>query len=379
MNSIFSKRAHWRWSLASSHFVASAALIVTCLLLAGCSTPKATTSQTAADAGRYDFWKPHDLYLLSSPHPRLYVEVDAVKGCEPSDATLQKLRDFLVTYCHKPEGIEIVRSDVIPIESARQLLPEPIARKFMNGPPDNSTSAPPAYMYVLFYNDDLIDKRIVETGRHPDPNPPPRPLERERRPHVDLLPYPAMIFINTHYGYKFTRDELALHEAGHLLGLAARPTYAANRHCLDGNCLMNAAIAVDIRRLLLGQDPITQRQLCARCAAQLQESAKQQPPSNLRFVGPVLVRSEDGYHVLSLPERVKIIVGNLADQDCRDFAAAVHAETPSAHNDDWRVFGLIKEEMLREPAKAREIINRAKADPYDRVRNHASQKMGVGQ
>jgi len=45
------------------------------------------------------------------------VEVDAVEGCVPKQAALEKLRDFLSKYCNKPDGIEILRSDVIPIET----------------------------------------------------------------------------------------------------------------------------------------------------------------------------------------------------------------------------------------------------------------------
>jgi hypothetical protein len=37
------------------------------------------------------FWKPHLLYLKSAPHDRLYVEVDAVAGCEPSKKELAAL------------------------------------------------------------------------------------------------------------------------------------------------------------------------------------------------------------------------------------------------------------------------------------------------
>ena len=48
----------------------------------------------------------------------------------------------------------------------------------------------------------------------------------------------------------------------------------------------------------------------------------------------MLVRSENGYHVLSLPFRVKVIVGDLTDQDCRDFAAAVRAEPPASSAND---------------------------------------------
>jgi tetratricopeptide (TPR) repeat protein len=124
-------------------------------------------------------------------------------------------------------------------------------------------------------------------------------------------------------------------------------------------------------RRLLGMDPINQHQLCNRCIAQLAESAKQTPPSNLRFVGPVLVRSEADYHVLSLPDRVKIIAGDLTDEDCRKFAAAAHAERFPPSNDDLRVDWLVKDEVLQEPRKVSESFNRAKIDPLELVRQTA--------
>jgi tetratricopeptide (TPR) repeat protein len=180
--------------------------------------------------------------------------------------------------------------------------------------------------------------------------------------------------MNTRRGTKSARELLLLHEAGHVLGLAFRPANASAGHCLDRTCLMYKTLAVHLKRLLLGQNPITQRQLCDRCVAQLAESSRRAPSANLRFVGPVLVRSEAGYHVLSLPHRSRVIVGNLADQDCRDFAAAVRAETPLPGDDDGerRADGLPKEEVLREPAKLCAILDRAKADPYELVRSLAS-------
>jgi len=93
------------------------------------------------------FWQPQLLYILPSPHSRLCVEVDSVEGCQPSDETLNKLRDFLTTYCHKPDGIEIVRGDVIPAVTARGIPLRALARKFINGPPDDNTAPPPAYLY----------------------------------------------------------------------------------------------------------------------------------------------------------------------------------------------------------------------------------------
>src|ERR1051326_7904318 len=92
---------------SSSPFFVTA-LIVSCLLLASCSTPAARRSQADADVARIpESWEPHLLYLLPSPHSRLYVEVDAVEGCVPNEAELRKLQNFLSVYCNKPGGIEI--------------------------------------------------------------------------------------------------------------------------------------------------------------------------------------------------------------------------------------------------------------------------------
>ena len=57
------------------------------------------------------------------------MEVDAVEGCVPKDSELQNLRDFLSKYCDKPDGIEIVRSDVIPAKAAKGLSSRALARQ----------------------------------------------------------------------------------------------------------------------------------------------------------------------------------------------------------------------------------------------------------
>jgi hypothetical protein len=124
-------------------FLAGTVLIASCLTLAGCPTGNATRSREAPDIVQAtSFWQPYLLYILASP--RLYVEVDAVEGCVPSETTLNRLRDFLAAYCTKPGGIEIVRSDVIPIAAARGIPPTPLARKYLNGSPDNSDAPAPA-------------------------------------------------------------------------------------------------------------------------------------------------------------------------------------------------------------------------------------------
>jgi hypothetical protein len=342
------------------------------ICIAGCVSAKAPRSQSSPEAVKLtSFWQPQLLYILPSPHSRLYVEVDAVEGCQPSDANLNKLRDFLATYCDKPDGIDIVRGDVIPVGTARGIPLRALARKFMNGPPDNNSGSPPAYLYVLYCDPALCDKpalsdgeqRAVSTTSHHEP--------AVRKPHVDFLPYPPVMYINPRYGPRKVQNELLIHEAGHELGLAGRATNAFAYHCLDTKCLMNWTIRYSIERALFGMDPIKQRQLCPMCVAQLKESAKQSPPANLRFIGPVLVRSETDYYVLSLPDRVKVIVGSLTEQDCRDFAAAVRAEKIPSDNDAARVEWFVKDEVLDKIAKGSDYFDQTKVDPLELVRTTA--------
>jgi len=353
----------------TTRFLTGTALIVCWLTLAGCSTGDAARSQGQSDILQsISFWQPHLLYILASPHSRLYVEVDAVKGCAPSDRALSKLRNFLTTYCNKPGGIEIVRSDVIPVAAAKGILPNPLARKYLNGPPDDPNAPPSAFLYVLYYSGALSDKHEgAEAGRG-DKKTPPHPRQRNVHPHADLLPYPAILFMNTNYMTRWGRAEILLHEAGHLLGLAGRPTYASGYHCLGFTCLMNKRFLFS--RFILGW----QRRPCKRCVAQLAESSMQPPPANLRFVGPVLVRSENGYDVMSLPKRVRMVLGDLTEQNCRDFAAGVHDETPSpgGDNEEFLVDAHIDQAVLDDPAKMRDLIRRVKNDPYEAVRRAAA-------
>jgi tetratricopeptide (TPR) repeat protein len=350
----------------------AAVLTLLSMSLTSCSTAKSPRSQSNPDIVKLtSFWHPELLYILPSPYPRLYVEVDAVEGCQPSDATLNKLRDFLSTYCNKPGGIEIVRGDVIPTVTARGVPLRALARKFMNGPPDDNWASPPAYSYVLFCDPALCDKPALADTTTSSFQVSPKRARALRKPHVDFLPYPPVMYINPRYGPKIVQNELLIHEAGHELGLAGRSTNAFAYHCLDKNCLMNWTLRYHVSRFILGMDPIKQHQLCPLCIAQLSESAKQSPRSNLRFIGPVLVRSETDYYVLSLPDRVKVIVGNLTEQDCRDFAAAVRAEKIPPDDDGTRVQWLVKDEVRDNFARVSDSFDQAKADPLEPVRTTA--------
>src|SRR5439155_11704166 len=343
-----------------SQFFATA-LIVSGLLLASCSTPTPHLSREDSDVLEIpESWKPSLLYLLASPHPRLYVEVDAVEGCEPNDIAHQKLKEFLSAHCDKPDGIEVVRSDVIPKEAARGISPRALARKYINGP-DKITASPPAFMYVLFYNYSLCRDSAVAKAGHPGASTPPARRPEVANPYAEVLPYPT-IYFNPRYFLGMAKKQTLLHETGHLLGMVSRPTHAREGHCLDPACLMNARLRP--YRWLLGK---WQKQLCRQCVAELEQSSMQPSPSNLRFVGSVLVRSEIGYHVLSLPGRLLLLVGDFSHERCANFADRVHAEEPGADGRS-RVICLARSEVLDDRARVNEIIDRFKNDAFEVVR-----------
>jgi hypothetical protein len=280
------------------------------------------------------------------------VEVDAVKGCEPKEAALRKLHDFLSSYCNKPDGIEIVRSDVIPVPAARGVSAQALARKYMNGP-DSTNTASSAYLYVLYYDDTLSRYSGVT-----------RFLHRGANPYTEVAPYPA-IYLNTRFSLGLALNGILLHEAGHALGLVDRQLHARNGHCRNGGCLMGTHVDYLLQfRWLPGRNHDT---LCSDCVAELSQSSTQQPPANLRFVGPVLVRSEAGYHVLNLPGRLGVVTGALGEQDCQKFAMRTRAETPDSGK-GLRVDCLVRENTLKEPSRVTAMVDRLKTDPFEAVR-----------
>src|ERR1043166_1592843 len=182
------------------------ALGALCIGFAGCSTAKAPRSQSNPEILKITgFWHPELLYILPSPCSRLYVEVNAVEGCQPTDANLNKLREFLTTYCNKPDGIEIVRRDAIPEITARGVPLRALARKFMNGPPHNAASNT-AYLEVLYCDPALCDKAALPETRKPTVST-RHWRKAERKPHVDFLPYPPVMYINPRYGPKYVQNE----------------------------------------------------------------------------------------------------------------------------------------------------------------------------
>jgi hypothetical protein len=299
-------------------------LLFICLILTSCSTPTATRSGADSDDTQVpESAKLHLLYLLASPHPRIYVELDAVEGSVPKDAAVQKLRDFLTTHCQKPDRIEVVRSDVIPAKAARGISPRTLARKYIDGP-GNTGASPPAFMYVLYYNYPLSRHSAEETILHRGARTALTQRRETAKPHAETYPYPA-IYFNAHFSAGLAMNEILLHETGHLLGLVSRSARARNGHCVNRACQMNTHLAY-LRefRWLPGRE---QSPLCSDCVAELAQRRTQAPLRTLRYVGPVLVRSEGDYHVLILPERAGVVVGSLTDRDCREFARSMRPES----------------------------------------------------
>jgi tetratricopeptide (TPR) repeat protein len=318
--------------------IAGCILLAAGLLLAGCATRTTNLSPENSDASQIPAsWKPHLLYMLPAPEPRLHVEVDAVAGCEPRETDLNELRQFLSTYCNKPGGIEIVRSDVIPAEAAKGFSATALARRYINGP-DTNNASPAAFMYVLFYNG-----------------------PKSAKPYTEVLPYPA-IYFNARYLSGSARDEALLHETAHMLGLVQR-TSGMFLHCPKETCLMNADLRMRLQ--LLGR----QIELCADCVAELAASSTQPPPANLRFVGPVLVRSESNYQVLILPDRILLLVGGSLERGVRQFVDRVHSEKPDNTGRRY-VECIARSEVLDDPAKLAAVMTDFKNDPFEIVRQY---------
>lgn len=321
--------------------VASLLLVVCGLILSGCAAAsKDRAEKDSSTLNIPDSWHPELLYLQDSPHDRLYVEIDAVAGCEPKESEVRTLRDFLVTHCTKPGGIEIVRNDVIPLSAAKGISAKALARRYLNGPDTNSISAA-AFLYVLFYNDAHSADAAVTKRSKP------------ANPHAEIWPYPT-IYFNTRYLPSMLRDEGLVHEAGHILGLARRSS-DKSLHCPNDSCLMKSHLR--ILRVFVG----SQKSICADCRAELTARAIQPPLKDIRFSGAVLVRAETHYHVLSLPDRITLIIGGFDEKIVTQFARLVRSGT--VENGDQVFFNCtVQEEILADAEKVSQTLASLKAD-----------------
>ncbi len=239
------------------------------------------------------------LYLLANPYPRLYVQVDAVEGCEPDEASITAVRSTLSRYCDKPGGIEIVRTNIIPREKVRGLAETMVAIHHMQGPPDSPKRPPAAYMYILFYNSGALGTSIT------------------REPRAPYVPtdYPCAVFVDTAYmgpHRKRLEPRLLTHELYHTLGLVKISSRGDENHCRSRSCLMYHSYSLD-ECLYRGGD--RNYGICGKCKRDLQTAKASAPNTQMSFQGPILVRRESGYWVGLLPSYVGLYFRPVTVQD----------------------------------------------------------------
>ena len=288
------------------HGVRCVISVMVCFVLfcVGCNLP--VQSDTVFDPEKLGFWKPYLLYLQSTPCQSLYVEVDAVQGCEPSQESIEALHQFLLKYCDKPAGIQIVKGDPIHVEDANALDVKLLALRHMAGPNPSKYSETTAYLYILFY-----DSSLLSGGKYP----------KGQAPYVDWLMYPAAVYMDRRYFKKHHASEyeakLLLHEVGHVLGLTRNQTHGDGKHCRDKSCIMHENYKVSLFRKLTFQKQ-RQEDICELCKKDLERAKTSERDPKLKFLGPALVRSEEGYHVLSLPSFVRVEFGSLKSLKWQD-------------------------------------------------------------
>lgn len=352
--------------------VRTAAPALLAVLLGGCATPHQPGDETR--------WHPQQLYLNRWPHPSLYVEMGAVEGTGPSDAVVEQLREFLVLYCDKPHGIRIVRDKVIPRAEAQGLSHEALTCRYLKGPPADATNPAPAFMYILYYDSALAaDPRIIGRG------PIHKHLALQHdfgwvssfNPHADLLPYPGVIYVDRRYlrSCPGSLEGLILkHEASHLLGLVQNESHGSGFHCSNRLCFMRPKLMIDMPRALFSAQKTRQTSLCPSCRQDLATWRTAPALTNVFFVGPVLVRAEQGYFVATLPGELKLFSGELAKLDVAGFMkdAADDANETWAQKDDWTHYWATMQDSPDGWARQIDGLENAKTDSQKLAREAAT-------
>ncbi len=240
----------------------------------------------AEDNGMPLVWEPGRLYTHAAPYRSLFVEVDFVERSKPTERELSTLRLFLETHCDKPDGIAIQVDEKIELSKAKGRSPNSLSLEFADGPGNDQQ----AYIYILFFNHKRIGWEKVNT-------------------HTMHLPYPSAILVNrgvdsTLKWFGATPDwnrKVMIHELAHVIGLGRNRAHGDGSHCSTEDCLLNAELTVRLSSVLPGKEPVKQNELCSFCLADAKQYRSEPPADNIRFMGPLMVRSEDGYQVVSLP------------------------------------------------------------------------------
>jgi len=264
---------------ASRLIPACLCLVVPTFLLCGCGSQQTTAT----------YMHPERLYLADRPYARLHIEVDRVEGAEVPQAWLDGLEAFFAEHCNKPGGITMARDEPIPLSCVKDLTIAEAALLCTDGPPLEGDEQP-AYVHVFFYD---LDQGLSAVSRDP---------------HV-LLYCPTTIFYNTGRLRQLPDcihvDRLR-HEAGHVLGLCHNRSHGDGVHCRSYGCLMRrkAEELSSLTRIVgahlgLKPDPCP---LCQHCLRDLGAPRAADRDESLSFAGPFLVRREEGYAVVRLPQ-----------------------------------------------------------------------------
>jgi hypothetical protein len=349
-----------------SRMLVLAALTVMVLARVHCTSSGPGISMVQRE--RVSFWNPHLLYLKAVPHTSMYIEIDAVEGSGPDAREIARLVEFLKKYCDKPGGIMVDLDPAIPGAAASGESEGSLALRYLDGPPREAAARNPAFLYILYYDSTRMGK-----GDRAEPVP--------DKPHVSLLPYPAVIFIDRHYnpwGHDMW-DLFVMHEMGHLLGLTRNLDHGDGMHCDDRACLMNEKARIGFFNWLLGRErPGDQSDICGRCKLDLERYMRMEPDPDLRFVGPVLVRGGEGYSVVSLPGLVELYVGDPQGLDYRDILADARRASAGLREDSsvwvyYREAADMENRNMRVPA----ALENARKDPYELVRRIAERELAA--
>jgi len=249
--------------------------------------------------------QPELLYLKDQPYTRLYIEVDAIEGVEVPQEWLDELEAFFVEHCCKPDGIAIVRDEPIPLSEVKDLTVTEAALLYTDGPPVDDGEQP-AYLHVCFY--DLHEGLSAMS----------------KSPHVPVY-CPTTIFYNVDYGRHLpdrTHMDWLRHEAGHILGLGRNRDHGDGEHCRNYNCLMRPGTEnLTALARTLGTPfgiKFAPRPLCTDCLRDIELLKATDVSQNLSFQGPFLVRRENGYAIVRLPQCDFIAMDDTGPRDWRD-------------------------------------------------------------
>jgi len=260
---------------------ACAAVVFAALLAGGCG-PRSSSMPP--------YMRPALLYLPDQTYTRLYVEVDVMEGIEVPQKWIDELEAFLARYCCKPDGITIVRDELVPASPLVDLPSDLVAIMRTDGPGADQNDQP-AYLHVVFYDSNKWSH------------------QKARPPYIVATCPTAILCDMDRYfrSYKGTAGALLRHEAGHVLGLCRNREHGDGVHCRNHGCLMERTPALESQIMMQFGVP-WKGKLCRDCEHDLENARSQASPSNLSFAGPFLVRHEDEYDVVRLPRGAALVI-----------------------------------------------------------------------